>query len=110
MGPRLRSKRIRARCFGHGEPGSFAKASLTGKDQIPLYQFLTDTKRNTKPGGELPWNFSRYRIGRDGNPVARFDAGTQPDSPELMAAVEIALEQKPGTQKAASATVRTAKP
>jgi glutathione peroxidase len=114
--------------FGHGEPGTleelkalyggkqpvsfpiFAKASITGKDQIPLYEFLTDAKRNTKTGGELPWNFSKYLIGRDGNPVARFDAGTPPDSPELMAAIEIALEQKPDTQKAASATGRTAKP
>ncbi len=93
--------------FGHGEPGSsdemkslynvsfpvFAKASLTGKDQIPLYEFLTDAKRNAKTGGELPWNFSKYLIGRDGNPVARFDAGTPPDSPELMAAIEIELEK-----------------
>ena len=57
--------------FGHGEPGSpeevkyllsrkhpvsfpiFAKASLTGKDQIPLYEFLADAKRNAKSGGEL---------------------------------------------------------
>ena len=114
--------------FGHGEPGTpeelkafysgkqpvsfpvFAKAALTGKDQIPLYEFLADAKRNTKTGGELPWNFSKYLIGRDGTPVARFDAGTLPDSPELMAAVEIALEQKLETPKAASATGRTAKP
>jgi glutathione peroxidase len=99
--------------FGQGEPGKpdevrqyyldklhvsfpvFAKSALTGKDQIPLYQFLTDEKLNTKTGGELPWNFSKYLIGREGKTIARFDAVTLPDSPELMAAVETALEKKP---------------
>ena len=103
--------------FGHGEPGKaedvkayyvdklhvsfplFGKSALTGKDQIPLYEFLTDAKLNAKTGGELPWNFSKYLIGRDGKPVARFDAGTPPDSPELMAAVETALEKKPEPDK-----------
>jgi glutathione peroxidase len=90
--------------FGHAEPGkadklpvtfpTFAKAALTGKDPIPLYEYLTDAKLNPKTGGELPWNFTKYLIGRDGKPVARFDAGTPPDSPELMAAVEAALEKK----------------
>jgi glutathione peroxidase len=98
--------------FGRGEPGKpeevqayylgtlhvtfpvFAKAVLTGVHQIPLYEFLTDAKQHPKTGGELPWNFSKYLIGRDGKPVARFDAGIPPDSPELMAAVETALEKK----------------
>ncbi len=104
--------------FGHGEPGKpeevkdyyaamhvsfpvFAKAALSGKDQIPLYEYLTDSKLNAAAGGELPWNFSKYLVGRDGKPVARFDAGTPPDSPDLMAAVEAALEKKPGEKEAA---------
>jgi len=98
--------------FGRGEPGKpaevktyyldtlhvtfpvFAKALIAGVNQIPLYEFLTDTKLNPKTGGELPWNFTKYLIGRDGKPVIRFDAGTPPDSPDLMAAVETALEKK----------------
>jgi glutathione peroxidase len=105
--------------FGHGEPGKpeevkayyrdklhltfplFSKAALTGKGQIPLYEFLTDAKLNVKTGGELPWNFTKYLIDRDGKPVARFDAGTQPDSPELMAAVEDALARQAGAKEAA---------
>jgi glutathione peroxidase len=100
--------------FGHGEQGKpeevaayyrdkmhltlplFSKAALTGKNQIPLYEFLTDSKVNAKTGGELPWNFTKYLIDRDGKPAARFDAGVQPDDPELMAAVEDALARKPG--------------
>ena len=104
--------------FGHGEPGDasavkayyigekhvgfpvFAKASLAGRDCIPLYEFLTDAKLDAKAGGELPWNFCKYLIGRDGNPISRFDTHVQPDSPELMVAVEAALEQKANSKKA----------
>jgi glutathione peroxidase len=103
--------------FGHGEPGKpeevkayyqdklhltlplFSKAALTGKNRIPLYEFLTDDKLNAKTGCELPWNFTKYLIDRDGKPVARFDAGIQPDGPELMAAVEDALGRPAGSQK-----------
>jgi len=103
--------------FGHGEPGKpeevkayyreklhltvplFSKAGVAGKSQIPLYEFLTDAKLNAKTGGEVPWNFTKYLIGRDGKPVARFDAGTQPDNPELMAAVEDALARPDGVQQ-----------
>jgi len=95
--------------FGHGEPGKpeelkayyrdhlhltlplFQKTVVAGKGQIPLYAFLTDENSKTSAAGEVPWNFTKYLVGRDGKPVARFDAGTQPDSPELMAAIEDAL-------------------
>ena len=98
--------------FGAQEPGSnaeigafckskfgvtfpmFSKISVKGSDKAPLYQFLTDKNANPKTGGEIPWNFTKYLIGRDGKAVARFDAGTPPDSPELMVAVETALEKK----------------
>ncbi|MFN7998144.1 MAG: glutathione peroxidase [Bryobacteraceae bacterium] len=98
--------------FGHGEPGKpeevkgiytnmlkasfpvFAKAPLTGKDQIPLYEYLTDSKANPTTGGELPWNFTKYLIGRDGKPAARYDAGVSPDSVDVMAAVENELAKK----------------
>lgn len=101
--------------FGHGEPGKpdeikafyqsqshlsfplFSRVTLRGKGQIPLYEFLTDAKINAKTGGEIPWNYTKYLIDRDGKPVARFDAGTQPDDPELMAAVEEALARPAGS-------------
>jgi len=89
--------------FGHGEPGQpdlhvtfpvAVKSALTGPNRLPLFEYLTDEKLNPKTGGELPWNFTKYLIGRDGKPTARYGAGTQPDSAELMAAIEIALEKK----------------
>jgi glutathione peroxidase len=98
--------------FGGQEPGSnaeigafckskfgvtfpmFSKISVAGKDKAPLYQFLTDKAANPKTGGEIPWNFTKYLVDRDGKVLARFDAPTEPMSKELTAAIEAALKGK----------------
>src|SRR5665213_2540669 len=98
--------------FGEQEPGSdaeigafckskfgvtfpmFSKISVKGSDKAPLYQFLTDPKTNPKTGGEIPWNFTKYLVDRDGKVLARFDAPVEPESPELTSAIEAALKNK----------------
>ncbi len=95
------------------------KSSVIGKDQLPLFKFLAKPKAEAKkteadeddhdksPPAEVPWNFSKYLVGRKGQVISRFDADVPPDSPVFMAAVEDALNAKPeqddkGTQRAAS--------
>ncbi len=68
-----------------------AKVSVKGKDKAPLYQFLTDKNINPKIGGEIPWNFTKFLFDRNGNPAARFEPSTKPDSPEVIKAIEAAL-------------------
>ena len=98
--------------FGEQEPGSnaeigafckskfdvtfpmFAKISVSGKDKAPLYQFLTDKTANPKTGGEIPWNFTKYLVDRNGKVLARFDAPVEPESKELTSAIERALAAK----------------
>ena len=98
--------------FGAQEPGSnaeigafckskfgvtfpmFSKISVKGSDKAPLYQFLTDSKANPKTGGEIPWNFTKYLVDRDGKVLARFDAPVEPESKELTSAIEAALKSK----------------
>ncbi len=91
----------------------FGKSTVTGHDQLPLYTFLTTGPK--KPGGgeeeggkkawptagEVPWNFTKYLIDRQGKPLARFDADVAPDSVDLMAAIEQALDAKPKSEPAA---------
>jgi glutathione peroxidase len=83
-----------------------AKSSVIGKDQLPLFKFLAQPKAEAKksetdddddksPPAEVPWNFSKYLVGRKGQVISRFDADVPPDSPVLMAAVEDALNAKP---------------
>ena len=72
----------------------FSKISVKGSDKAPLYKFLTDAAANPKTGGEIPWNFTKYLVDRNGKVLARFDAPVEPDSKELTAAVEAALKSK----------------
>ena len=72
----------------------FAKISVADKDKAPLYQFLTDKTANPKTGGEIPWNFTKYLVDRNGKVLARFDAPVEPESKELTSAIERALAAK----------------
>ena len=72
----------------------FSKISVAGKDKAPLYQFLTDKAANPKTGGEIPWNFTKYLVDRNGKVLARFDAPVEPESKELTSAIEAALAAK----------------
>ncbi len=98
--------------FGGQEPGSdaeigafckskfgvtfpmFSKISVAGHDKAPLYRFLTDKTANPKTGGEIPWNFTKYLVDRNGKVLARFDAPVEPESKELTSAIEAALAAK----------------
>lgn len=54
--------------------------------QSPLYEFL-GTKTGSLPG----WNFCKYLVGRDGQPIKFYASGVKPMSEELLAAIDAAL-------------------
>ncbi len=66
----------------------FGKISVKGPDQAPLYSFLTDKTTDPQFGGDIEWNFAKFLVGRGGQVVARFPAGHDPLSPDVVAAVE----------------------
>ena len=70
----------------------FGKISVKGDDQDPLYAFLTGEKTNPSYSGEIPWNFTKFLIGRDGTVIGRFNPKTVPESEEIVQAVEKALK------------------
>jgi glutathione peroxidase len=90
--------------FGSQEPGSneeikqfctrkysvtfpmYSKISVKGSDQDPLYGYLT------KAAGDVKWNFTKFLVGKDGKVITKFDSAVAPESPELIAAVEKALQ------------------
>ena len=69
----------------------FAKVSVMGDDQAPLFQFLTKAENPDKTG-DIGWNFEKFLIGKDGKLLRRFDTGTTPDDPEVIAAIKKAIE------------------
>lgn len=66
------------------------KANVRGKDQHPLYAELTKFKTGVLPG-LVKWNFEKFLVNRDGDVVARFAPTVEPDSAEVIDAVEKAL-------------------
>jgi glutathione peroxidase len=70
----------------------YAKVSVKGDDQTPLYTYLT-TQANPAVAGEIKWNFTKFLADRNGNVVRRFEPDVTPDSPEVIAAIEKALKQ-----------------
>lgn len=69
-----------------------SKVSVLGPDKTPLYAFLTDSSINPKIGGDIKWNFTKFLFDRKGKPVARFEPAVTPDSPQVVEAIEQALE------------------
>ncbi len=65
------------------------KIDVKGEKQHPLYAALT-AKDGPLPG-DVKWNFSKFLIGKDGKPIARFGSTTKPDSKELADAIAAAL-------------------
>ncbi|NLP08888.1 glutathione peroxidase [bacterium] len=70
----------------------FSKLSVKGKDQHPLYAYLTDKKTNPQFGGAISWNFNKFLIGRDGRIIGRFGSRIKPDDPRVVEAIRAALQ------------------
>ena len=61
--------------------------SKSGGDQSPIYTQLEAAT------GELPsWNFGKYLVDRNGQPVAFFGSSVKPMSPELTGRIEALLD------------------
>jgi glutathione peroxidase len=66
------------------------KVDVRGKHQHPLYAELTKFKHGVLPG-LVKWNFEKFLVNSEGTIVNRFASAVEPESPELVAAVEGAL-------------------
>jgi glutathione peroxidase len=70
----------------------FAKISVKGEDQHPLYRFLTAEETNPGFGGDIEWNFAKFLINKEGRVVNRFTPKTVPDDAKVITAIENALK------------------
>ena len=82
--------------FGKQEPGSekeisegclinygvsfpmFSKIDVNGTNAHPLYKFLKSELKGTITNG-IKWNFTKFLLDKNGNPVKRFAPTTVPD-------------------------------
>jgi len=69
----------------------YAKISVKGADQSPLYSYLTK-ETGTGIAGEIKWNFTKFLVDRNGNVVQRFEPAVTPDSTDVTTAIEKQLK------------------
>ena len=67
------------------------KVEVNGDGRHPLYERLVGFADAEGHSGDIRWNFEKFLVGRDGAVVARFSPQTEPESAEVVAAVEKAL-------------------
>ena len=94
--------------FGKQEPGSdedvadfcqknygvkfdmFSKVDVNGDKAAPLFKELTATEPVEKDR-PVRWNFEKFLISKEGKVVGRFRTGVEPDSDEVVKAIEAEL-------------------
>ena len=95
--------------FGGQEPGSseeiatfcsstygvtfpmFEKVDVNGEGRDPLYADLTQVPDGEGAAGDIQWNFEKFLVAPGGKVVARFRPMTDPEAPEVTAAIEANL-------------------
>lgn len=95
--------------FGRQEPGTdaeikafctgtydvsfplFAKVVVKGPGIHPLFDYLTRQPTQPEGPGDVPWNFAKFLVDRQGKVIARFAPGDDPKSDKVVKAIEAAL-------------------
>jgi len=60
----------------------FAKIDVNGAHAHQLFQYLTQAKPGILGTEAIKWNFTKFLINRDGDPVARYAPQTKPEELE----------------------------
>ena len=67
------------------------KIEVNGDDRHPLYRELTAFADDEGEAGDVKWNFEKFLISADGEVLRRFRPMVDPESPEIVDALEAAL-------------------
>lgn len=65
-----------------------SKISVNGKNQAPIYTFLTTKKYNGLEDNKVSWNFQKYLINEQGFLVKILAPNVKPDAPEVIEWIE----------------------
>ncbi|HLI01389.1 MAG TPA: glutathione peroxidase [Acidimicrobiales bacterium] len=67
------------------------KVEVNGDGRHPLYQQLTAVPDGEGEAGDIQWNFEKFLISPDGEIAKRFRPRTEPESSEVVGAIEAVL-------------------
>ena len=57
----------------------FSKIDVNGENAHPLFNFLTSEKKGLLGTQKIKWNFTKFLINKDGEPVNRYGSSTTPE-------------------------------
>jgi len=60
----------------------FSKVDVNGADAHPLYKYLKKEERGVLGTEGIKWNFTKFLVDREGNPVERYGSTTKPEDLE----------------------------
>ena len=60
----------------------FSKIDVNGDNAHPLYKFLTSEKKGLLGTEKIKWNFTKFLVNKDGEPVNRYGSSTTPEQIE----------------------------
>jgi glutathione peroxidase len=69
----------------------FSKIDVNGPERHPLYVELTQKADADGESGDIQWNFEKFLISADGQIVERFRPRTEPESEQVIGAIEAQL-------------------
>lgn len=72
----------------------FSKISVKGKDQHPLYQYLTNKENNGVIDADVKWNFQKFLIDKNGKVITSFSPQTSVAEKSVLDEIEKALAAK----------------
>jgi glutathione peroxidase len=58
----------------------FAKIEVNGDGADPLYTFLKKDKKGLLGSEGIKWNFTKFLVGKNGEPIARYAPNATPES------------------------------
>jgi glutathione peroxidase len=87
------------------------KVDVNGAHRHPLYRKLVDAPDREGRAGDVDWNFEKFLVSGAGEVRARFRPAVEPDSEEVVRAIEAVLAQPnarvaDGWETASAATIR----
>jgi len=65
-----------------------SKIDVKGPTRHAVYDALTSAADDDGETGDVQWNFEKFLLTRDGEVVARYRSGVQPDDPAVIESIE----------------------
>lgn len=67
------------------------KIEVNGENRHPLFEQLAQVSDADGKAGDVDWNFEKFLVSSDGEAVARFRTGIEPEDPQVVESIESQL-------------------